>query len=64
MKLRVPVLGAGFGGLELPTIFSETIGSRLDLTLIDRNDSFFFGLAHLVLSDEKGHEVSHFLFSE
>jgi sulfide:quinone oxidoreductase len=43
MKLRVVVLGAGFGGLELSTILSETIGDRLDLTLIDKNDSFFFG---------------------
>ena len=43
MKLRVVVLGAGFGGLELSTILSEKIGDRLDLTLIDKNDSFFFG---------------------
>ena len=47
MKLRVTVLGAGFGGLELTTILSETIGSRLDLTLIDQNDSFFFGFSKL-----------------
>ena len=37
------VLGAGFGGLELSTILSEALGDRLDLTLIDRSDSFFFG---------------------
>ncbi|MES2431775.1 MAG: FAD-dependent oxidoreductase [Bacteroidota bacterium] len=43
MKLRVVVLGAGFGGLELSTILSEKLGSDLDLTLIDKNDSFFFG---------------------
>jgi sulfide:quinone oxidoreductase len=43
MKLRVIVLGAGFGGLELSTILSEKLGDRLDLTLIDKNDSFFFG---------------------
>lgn len=47
MKLRVTVLGAGFGGLELSTILSETIGDRLDLTLIDQNDSFFFGFSKL-----------------
>ena len=41
MKLRVVVLGAGFGGLELSTILSEAMGADLDLTLIDRNDSFF-----------------------
>ena len=45
MKLRVVVLGAGFGGLELSTILSEKMGDRLDLTLIDKNDSFFFGFS-------------------
>ena len=47
MKLRVTVLGAGFGGLELSTLLSETIGDDLDLTLIDQNDSFFFGFSKL-----------------
>jgi sulfide:quinone oxidoreductase len=46
-KLRVTVLGAGFGGLELSTILSEKIGDRLDLTLIDKNDSFVFGFSKL-----------------
>ena len=45
MKLRVVVLGAGFGGLELSTILSEKLGDNLDLTLIDKNDSFFFGFS-------------------
>jgi sulfide:quinone oxidoreductase len=40
---RVIVLGAGFGGLELSTMLSEALGGRLDLTMIDRNDSFVFG---------------------
>lgn len=39
MILRVLVLGAGFGGLELSSILSETIGDNLDLTSIDQNDS-------------------------
>ena len=43
MKLRVLVLGAGFGGLELTSILAETIGDHLDLTLIDQNDCFYFG---------------------
>jgi sulfide:quinone oxidoreductase len=47
MKFRVVVLGAGFGGLELSTILSEALGDGLDLTLIDRNDSFFFGFSKL-----------------
>jgi len=47
MKTRVVVLGAGFGGLELSTILSEAIGDSLDLTLIDKNDSFVFGFSKL-----------------
>ena len=47
MKLRVVVLGAGFGGLELSSILSETIGANLELTLIDKNDSFYFGFSKL-----------------
>ena len=47
MKSRIVVLGAGFGGLELTTILSEALGDRLDLTLIDKNDTFFFGYSKL-----------------
>jgi sulfide:quinone oxidoreductase len=47
MKIRVIVLGAGFGGLELSTILSEKLGDRLDLTLIDKNDSFYIGFSKL-----------------
>ena len=47
MKLRVVVLGAGFGGLELSTMLSEALADRLDLTLIDKNDSFIFGYSKL-----------------
>jgi len=47
MKLRVVVLGAGFGGLELSSMLSETIGDNLDLTLIDQNDTFYFGFSKL-----------------
>ncbi len=46
-KLRVVVLGAGFGGLELTTILSEALADRLELILIDRNDTFFFGYSKL-----------------
>lgn len=45
MKLKVVVAGAGFGGLELSTILSEQIGDNLDLTLIDKSDSFYFGFS-------------------
>lgn len=47
MKRRVVVLGAGFGGLELTALLSEAIADRLDLTLIDKNDSFVFGYSKL-----------------
>jgi len=47
MKLRVLVLGAGFGGLELTTILSQQIGSNLELTIIDKSDSFYFGFSKL-----------------
>src|SRR5271163_2947164 len=56
MKLRVVVLGAGFGGLELSTILSEKLGDRLDLTLIDKNESFFFGFSKFDLIF--GHKTS------
>jgi sulfide:quinone oxidoreductase len=45
--MRVLVLGAGFGGLELSTCLSETFGDDVDVTLIDRNDAFVFGFSKL-----------------
>ena len=45
MKQRVLVLGAGFGGLELTTVLSEEVGDRIDLTLIDQSDTFYFGFS-------------------
>jgi sulfide:quinone oxidoreductase len=47
MKPKVVVLGAGFGGLEISTILSETFGANVDVTLIDRNDAFVFGYSKL-----------------
>lgn len=47
MTTRVVVLGAGFGGLELATILSETFGEAIDLVLIDRSDAFVFGFSKL-----------------
>ena len=46
-KPRVVVLGAGFGGLELTTLLSETFGDDVDVTLIDKSDSFVFGYSKL-----------------
>ena len=47
MTRRVVVLGAGFAGLELATRLSEEIRDEVDVTVIDRNDSFFFGFSKL-----------------
>jgi|SRR4051794_18409363 sulfide:quinone oxidoreductase len=47
MSKHVVILGAGFGGLELATRLSETIADAVHVTLIDRNDSFFFGYSKL-----------------
>ena len=47
MKKRILVLGAGFGGLELSTMLSEAFGDGVEVTLIDKNDSFYFGFSKL-----------------
>ena len=47
MKKNVLILGAGFGGLELATRLSESYGDAVGVTLLDRNDSFFFGFSKL-----------------
>jgi sulfide:quinone oxidoreductase len=47
MQTRIVVLGAGFGGLELTTMLSEALGDSIELTLIDRSDSFVFGFSKL-----------------
>src|SRR4249920_2394256 len=46
-KARVVILGAGFGGLELSTLMSETFGHDVDVTTIDKNDAFIFGYSKL-----------------
>jgi sulfide:quinone oxidoreductase len=46
-KLRVLVLGAGFGGLEIAAKLSDAIGENLELTLVDKNDHFFFGYSKI-----------------
>ena len=47
MKKHVLILGAGFGGLELATRLSETISDAVRVTLLDRNDSWYFGYSKL-----------------
>jgi sulfide:quinone oxidoreductase len=47
MKSRVLVLGAGFGGMELATLLSETLGEAADVTVIDKSDTFVFGYSKI-----------------
>ena len=47
MRTRVVVLGAGFGGLELTTILSDTFGDAIDIVLVDKGDTFVFGFSKL-----------------
>ena len=45
--MRVLVLGAGFGGLELTTRLSDELGDDVDVVLIDKADGFVFGFSKL-----------------
>jgi len=45
--MRVLVLGAGFGGLELTTRLSDEFDGSVEIVLIDQNDAFVFGFSKL-----------------
>jgi sulfide:quinone oxidoreductase len=45
--MRILVLGAGFGGLELTTRLSGELGDDVDIVLIDQADGFVFGFSKL-----------------
>jgi sulfide:quinone oxidoreductase len=45
--MRILVLGAGFGGLELSARLSEQFGDELELVLIDQGEGFVFGFSKL-----------------
>lgn len=45
--MRVVVLGAGFGGLELTTRLSDELGDAAEVVLIDKADGFVFGFSKL-----------------
>lgn len=47
MTIRVLVLGAGFGGLELSSRLAADLGDQVEVTLIDRGDAFVFGFTKL-----------------
>lgn len=45
--MRVLILGAGFGGLELSARLSEEFGEDLEIVLIDQSEGFVFGYSKL-----------------
>lgn len=59
MKLRVVVLGAGFGGLELTSQLLESVPDKVELTLIDKSDAFVFGFSKIdvLLSKQTADDV-------
>lgn len=59
--MRVVVLGAGFGGLELSSRLSEELGDAVDVTLIDRSEGFVFGFSKLdvMFGRTTAHHVRH-----
>jgi sulfide:quinone oxidoreductase len=64
--MRVLVLGAGFGGLELTTRLSENLGDDVEVVLIDRSEDFVFGFSKLdvifgrTTPGQVRHSYSHF----
>jgi sulfide:quinone oxidoreductase len=59
--VRVLVLGAGFGGLELSTRLSEQLGDDVEVVLIDQADGFVFGFSKLdvMFGRTTGEAVQH-----
>ena len=53
--------GAGFGGLELTARLATELGDDVQITLIDRNDSFVFGFSKfdVMFARKTTHEVRH-----
>src|SRR3954453_16383943 len=45
--MKVLVLGAGFGGLELTTMLSDELGDAADVVLIDMAEGCIFGFSKL-----------------
>jgi sulfide:quinone oxidoreductase len=47
MSMRVVILGAGFGGLELSSMLGDAVEGDVEVTLIDKSDAFVFGYSKL-----------------
>ena len=59
--MKVLVLGAGFGGLELTTRLSDELGDDVDIVLIDKAEGFVFGFSKLdvMFGRTVGEAVTH-----
>lgn len=59
--MKVLILGAGFGGLEVAAGLSERFGTGIDVTLIDSSDHFVFGFSKLdvMFGKHTAADVSH-----
>lgn len=45
--MRVLILGAGFGGLELAATLDDALGADVEVVLVDKADGFVFGFSKL-----------------
>ena len=45
--MRVLILGAGYGGLELARALDDALGADVEVTLVDKADGFVFGFSKL-----------------
>jgi sulfide:quinone oxidoreductase len=62
--MNVVIVGAGFGGLELASCLSESLGDEVAVTLIDKSDSFVFGFSKLdVMFGRRAPEAVHLPYS-
>jgi sulfide:quinone oxidoreductase len=59
---HIVICGAGFGGLELATRLSDSFGSEIKVTLLDKNDAFVFGFSkfELMFGRQQRTEVSSY----
>jgi sulfide:quinone oxidoreductase len=63
--MRVIVVGAGFGGLEVSTRLSEELGTAADVVLIDKADGFVFGFSKLdVMFGRATEEAVHHAYTD
>jgi sulfide:quinone oxidoreductase len=44
---KILILGGGFGGLETATGLAERMGAGYEITLVDKNESFFIGFSKI-----------------